>query len=135
MGLPQWIVVHIINSMKSDTISVKNAAHSYGKFYRNGNKDIEISIDDINKITVAPDGSADIGACGRQDSWSGTTGSFELYDGDSKICTISWDCPWGKPTNEFGVSEQSKDYWVQPGAWNREGGAIGTVDVEVGKKG
>ncbi|KAJ5180527.1 Aegerolysin family protein [Penicillium capsulatum] len=140
MGYAQWITIKVINSMSSATLSVRNAIpngeEGWGKFYRDGNKDAEINVSEINRTTVPPDGSKNISSCGRSDSASGTTGHIDLYDGETKICRVYWDCPWGSKSNDFGISERSSQgYWVQQGSWNRDSGAIGSVDVEVGKKG
>lgn len=106
-----------------------------GKWYKDGDKNAEIQDSDVNQKTAAPGGSVNVNSCGRSDSWSGTTGGFDIYDGETKIGHIYWDCPWGKKENDFGISETNKNYWVQNGPWNRDSGAIGTVDVEIGKKG
>lgn len=159
MGYAQWITIKVINSMSSATLSVRNAIpdgeegwyvtihlmsnaniifwqNTRGKFYRDGNKDAEINVSEINRTTVPPDGSKNISSCGRSDSASGTTGHIDLYDGETKICRVYWDCPWGSKGNDFGISERSSHgYWIQQGSWNRDSGAIGSVDVEVGKKG
>ncbi|MEI4697893.1 aegerolysin family protein, partial [Pseudomonas aeruginosa] len=34
-----------------------------------------------------------IASCGRENSSSGTQGSFDCYDGNTKMCTFSWDDP------------------------------------------
>ncbi|KAE8141504.1 Asp-hemolysin [Aspergillus pseudotamarii] len=131
----QWVTVHLINRMSSDTLSIKNAILYDGKWYKDGNQDHEISYSDVNEKTAPPDGSVNVNSCGRSNAPSGTTGGFEIYDGETKIGNVHWDCPWGNRTNEFGVDEWNENYWVQIGSWSRVGGAIGTVDVEVGKKG
>jgi hypothetical protein len=59
-----------------------------------------------------------------------------MYDGQNKIGRVYWDCPWDKNTNNFGLSKlDTTGYWVKHGSWNRDSGGIGSVDVEVGKKG
>ncbi|KAE8332434.1 Asp-hemolysin [Aspergillus sergii] len=141
MAYAQWIIIHLINSMTSSTLKVKNAipdkekGEGWGKFYKDGNKDDEISAAEVNKVTVPPGGSANIYSCGRSDAASGTEGHIELWDGESKIGKVYWDCPWGSKSNDFGISERGNSYWVQNGAWSKDSGAIGTVDVEIGKKG
>ncbi|KAJ5096144.1 Aegerolysin family protein [Penicillium alfredii] len=141
MGYAQWVVINLINSMSSSTLSISNAIpdadkkEGWGKFYRDGNKDEEIKVSEINRIKVPPGGTKAISSCGRENSMSGTTGHIDLYDGETKICRVYWDCPYGSKSNDFGTSERSHGYWVQQGSWNRDSGAIGSVDVEVGKKG
>lgn len=85
-------------------------------------------------MTVPPSGSVKVSSCGRSDASSGTTGGFDIYDGNTKIGYVHWDCPWGDKSNSFGVSDRNKDYPVQVGSWNHYGGAIGTVDIEVEKR-
>lgn len=106
-----------------------------GKFYKDGNKDAEISSSDVNQKTAPPGGSVHVNSCGRSDASSGTTGGFEIYDGETKIGRVHWDCPWGSKQNDFGVDDRDKAHWVEVGPWNSYGGAIGSVNVEVGKKG
>ncbi|OJZ79685.1 hypothetical protein ASPFODRAFT_201212 [Aspergillus luchuensis CBS 106.47] len=128
----QWVTVHLINSMPSDTLSIQNARLSYGKWY-DGDMDHEIPDSAVDGKTAAPGGSVDISSCGRKGSPSGTTGGFDVCDGNTKIGRVQWNCPWGSLDNEFGVSDTNKNYWVQIGSWGKHG-AIGTVDVEIGKK-
>ncbi|KAF4257052.1 hypothetical protein KXW98_007189 [Aspergillus fumigatus] len=130
----QWVTVHLINSMSSETLSIKNASLSWGKWYKDGDKDAEITSEDVQQKTAPPGGSVNVNSCGRSDASSGTTGGFDLYDGNTKIGRVHWDCPWGSKTNDFDVGERNKNYWVEIGTWNKYGGAIGTVDVEVGRK-
>ncbi|MCJ1947052.1 aegerolysin family protein, partial [Pseudomonas aeruginosa] len=33
-------------------------------------------------------------SCGRENASSGTQGSFDCYDGNTKMGTFSWDDPW-----------------------------------------
>ena len=119
------------SSIRKHDLKCKNSNLSWGKFYKYGNKDEEISTDDINKITVASGKSAWICSCGRSDSSSGTEGSFELYDGDTKVGKFNWDCPWGKKSNSFNWNQDgSKDsYNTSIEGGNKDSGAIGTVTI------
>ncbi|KAK6819219.1 hypothetical protein RU639_008142 [Aspergillus parasiticus] len=132
MTYANWITVHIINNTGDNIVKVQNAEVSWGKFYQTGDKDHEISAANVNETTVAIGGSADVSSCGRQDSASGTTRSIELWDNENKICKIVWDCPWANQPNDFNIVDQSEDYSVQHGDWNRDGARIGTVNVEIG---
>lgn len=44
------------------------------------NKDAGIKPDDLNMKNVAPYKNYKIGACGRENAWSGCDGAFELWD-------------------------------------------------------
>jgi hypothetical protein len=129
MAYAQWIEVKI--RATSFTISVKNANLPWGKFYRLGNKDQEISTDDINKITITSGNSATICSCGRADASAGTEGSFDLYDGDTKVGTYRWDCPWGSKTNSFGWDTVDDDkYTTEATGGNTDSGSIGNVTIK-----
>ncbi|MGH1517887.1 aegerolysin family protein [Chryseobacterium sp. JK1] len=129
MAYAQWIEVKIVS--ENMTLTVKNASLSWGKFYEQGNKDKEISTADINKITVESGKNASICSCGRSDASSGTEGSFELYNGDTKIGKFNWDCPWGKKDNSFNWNQDaSKDsYFSSREGGNTNSGAIGNVTI------
>ncbi|KAF3403872.1 Asp-hemolysin [Penicillium rolfsii] len=138
MGYAERVTVHLINSMASDALSVRHAIpdgnDGWGKFYKDGSKDDDVAAAEINRITVAPNSSVNINLCGHSHSSTGTNGSIELWDGETKIAKIYWNCPWGSQPYNFGVSECNDSYWVDQGSWARESGAIGSVDVIVGRK-
>lgn len=87
MAYAQWVTITIYPANFNATI--KNAAHSWGKFYTNGNKDDEIQPSAIDGTVIPAGGSYTISACGREDAASGTEGSFDVYDGDTKVGTYS----------------------------------------------
>jgi aegerolysin len=99
MAYRDWIEVELVAS--NYTIQIRNAEYSWGKFYRRGNKDDDISPGDIDKIIVwANSGqSAYICACGRDSSASGTEGSFEIWDGQNRVGLFKWDCPYINPNS------------------------------------
>ncbi|KAH8127534.1 Aegerolysin-domain-containing protein [Trichoderma asperelloides] len=133
----QWISIRVYNRMRKNDVSFKNAKLAWGKFY-SGSKSNEISAAEVDKIVVSPDATKSADSCGRSGALSGTQGSLDLYDGTTRICSLSWDCPWGASTNNFQVSNyvpQSSDYSVAVASWNRGPGAIGNVDITVAKLG
>lgn len=129
MAYAQWIEVKVVS--ENMTLNVKNASLNWGKFFEQGNKDKEISTDDINKISIESGKSAWICSCGRSDASSGTEGSFDLYNGSTKIGHFKWDCPWGKKSNSFNwTQEASKDlYSTDREGGNTDAGAIGNVTI------
>ncbi|WP_295230648.1 aegerolysin family protein [uncultured Chryseobacterium sp.] len=129
MAYAQWIEVKIVS--ENMTLQVKNATLQWGKFYEEGDKDKEISTDDINKITVDSGKSKSICSCGRSDASSGTQGSFELYNGDTKIGKFVWECPWGKKDNSFSWTQDASDksYYSNREGGNKNSGAIGNVTI------
>ncbi|KAG9194357.1 hypothetical protein G6011_04392 [Alternaria panax] len=135
MAYAQWVVIHIINSFRNGSINVKNAEAMWGKFHRPGNKDNEISAGDVNKMTIGAGSSEKIASCGRSDSASGTEGKFDIYDGDNRVCTVYWSCPWGSKSNNFQIQNRNKDYGITLGDWNQDSGSLGEVDVDISRKG
>lgn len=116
-------------------ISADTLRHSRGKFYQWNNKDNDISDSEVEQQMAKPSGQMGIASCGRSDSSSGTEGSYDIYDGDAKVCHIYWSCPWGSQTNTFTVSEVDDNYMVQATDQNMDSGAIGTVNIKVAKSG
>ncbi|KAF4980652.1 hypothetical protein FZEAL_3401 [Fusarium zealandicum] len=135
MAYAQWvaILIQIQRGMSSNPITIKNINQAWGKFFAENNKDKEISADDVKKASISSGNSFTVASCGRSDASSGTEGSFELWDGEAKICKIYWSCPWGSKTNTFTVSEVDQDYIVQNTGANLDSGALGNVTVKVGK--
>lgn len=132
MAYAQWIKMDI-HPEKCD-VTIKNAALKWGKFHQPEDKNKEISIDDINGTIISAGGHAVIASSGREDASSGTEGSIDLYDGNVKIGTYIWDCPWGSKNNISEWHRESKAYSVDISGANLYGGAIGTVTIEVYKK-
>ncbi|KAI1199288.1 aegerolysin type hemolysin [Nemania serpens] len=105
-----------------------------GKFYELGDKGQEISATQINKIVINADDKAYVCACGRSDSATGTSGTFELYQDNTFICQINWNCPY-IGSNSFHPQKVSSKggYIVSDGGWPTDG-PLGVVNVEIAKK-
>ncbi|KAH7919329.1 Asp-hemolysin [Leucogyrophana mollusca] len=129
-GYAQWVVLEITNSLGSP-IKIQNAHLSWGKFHENGNKDVEISPEEIDKIVIPGGSEHSVSSCGRLSSPSGTEGTIDLYDDTTKVATLYWDCPWGSPTNNFEVQDVNQGYSVTNGPWNKSGGALGNIAIKV----
>ncbi|PHH76667.1 hypothetical protein CDD80_1345 [Ophiocordyceps camponoti-rufipedis] len=101
MAYAQWIILIIANALNNRDIRVQNATVDWGKFWQGSNRDNEIKPWQVNQIVTAPGTAESVKSCGRSDSSSGTAGSLDLYDGDTRISHIWWNCPWGSKSNEF----------------------------------
>lgn len=131
MGYAQWIILNIINNLRTQNIQVKNPQLSYGKFHEVGDNDREISSSEISDMRILAGGWGQIASCGREHSPTGTEGSIDLYHAGTKICTVYWDCPWsGHNTLN---AQGPEDYLCTLGSWNQDSGAIGKVDVTVSR--
>lgn len=132
MGYSQWIILNIINSLRTQKIEVNNVNLSYGKFYAVDSKDEEISYSAISDIQILARHSRRIASCGRLNSPTGTEGSIDLYYAETKICTVYWDCPWsGHNTLDVRHPRSTTGYLCTLGNWNQGGGVVGDVDVTV----
>lgn len=135
MAYAQWIEIKVVS--ENMTLEVKNASLSWGKFYKYGDKDDEISSGDINKLKISSGTSIWICSCGRSGASSGTEGSFDLYDEDKKIGKFNWECPWGKKDNSFSwsqVEDTKASYTTSREGGNTGSGAIGNVTITCIKK-
>ena len=133
MAYAQWVTITI--EPANFAVTIKNVGHSWGKFYANGDKDDEIPPSAIEGTVVKAKGSYEISACGRQDSASGTEGFFDLYDGETKIGTYTWDCPWGRPTNSstWMPARPPNQYVTQQSGAHINGGPLGNVLLQSSK--
>lgn len=102
-----------------------------------GDKDNAMSPDDYNGRIIEGGDSLRFNTCGRAFSPTGTEGRFSLVDPEDNskvIRTFHWDCPWGSRSNKFEVNDLNNKWMVEASGANLEGGALGTVTVEVLKK-
>ncbi|EFY89875.1 hypothetical protein J3459_009877 [Metarhizium acridum] len=132
----QWVVLDLINRMRQSDLQVKNAWARWGKFHKDGDKDTEITAEDVNKIFAPPGKRCFVSACGREHSPSGTEGDIDLFEGNTKICKVYWECPWGSPNNIMRILDYdpaTSNYAVVLGPWNSSGGALGKVDITISK--
>ncbi|KKC98871.1 MULTISPECIES: aegerolysin family protein [Photobacterium] len=134
MAYAQWVSYTVIAD--NCNLQVKNAEHSWGKFYKYDNKDDELSPEEVNGqvVEIGQEGFNIVSSCGRSDSASGTQGSFDLFDGSTKVVTLVWDCPWGSKSNSWSQTGQNRNYVVSVTGGSMNSGAIGVLTVEVIKK-
>lgn len=130
----QWVNFSL--QPKNFDLSIQNSSLSWGKFYNPiSNKDSEVSTGTVNTYVAKAKTTLTFGSCGRSDASAGTEGSFDLYDGKTKIGTLSWDCPWGSKTNSYSWApvDPDSDYIVQVTGGNLDSGALGTLTIIAGK--
>jgi len=131
MGYNQWIVIVLINR-SHQPIEIKNVNLSWGKFYKDDDKDKEIPMTEIEGHIIPPKGTYQINSCGRLDLPSGTEGSFDLVDESGQIIrSFNWNCPWMGSTNQWDVTNPNEDWSVESSGANLGGGALGKITVEV----
>ncbi|KAI0025421.1 aegerolysin type hemolysin [Xylariomycetidae sp. FL0641] len=133
MAYAQWVYMLIQNKIKSGDLKVKNVVLNWGKFYKWSNKDDEVSVADTEGKTISAGSDGGIASCGRSDASSGCEGSYDLYNGETKVCHVYFSCPWGSKTNTLNVTEIPDSYIVQASGQNLDSGALGSVNIKVAK--
>jgi hypothetical protein len=140
MAYAQWVTITIYAT--NYDVTIKNVAHSWGKFYDSkqigkagGNKDNEYQPSAIEGTVIKAGTAFSINACGREDASAGTEGSLELYDGATPVGTYTWDCPWGSKTNSStwtsaGAPPPLNKYITSQSGANLYSGALGTVTIQ-----
>lgn len=120
MAYAEWIAVKVVVSKSIGTVGIRNATLQWGKFYRYTNKDDEISTEEVSSMNVQAGSPQWIASCGRENASSGTQGSFDCYDGNTKMGTFSWDDPWKSgATNTWSFTPASADLVLINGAYGK----------------
>lgn len=134
MAYAQWVTIKI--SPNNFDVTIKDMNLDWGKCYDNkqfgvagGSKDNEIDPDEYNGVVVKAGTTFAINSCGRESASSGTQGSFSLYDGDTKVGSYKWDCPWGSKTNTSVWNPASANCITQLNGGNLDSGALGDVEI------
>ena len=127
MAHAQWVSLTITS--EGTTFSIKNANLKQGKFHETGNKDHEISDEEINNITIESGQSAVINSCGHSESQDGTEGSFDIFDGEVKVGEYYWYCPWGSNTNDSRWTQSHDHYLIEVCGVNLHSAALGNISI------
>lgn len=99
MSYGMWVEVAIENH--NSEVTIQNVEVEWGKLYKFGNKDNEISPSSLNGTAIEQGRTFWFCACGREWSPSGTQGSFQLFDQKNQLIgTYTWDCPLGERFNK-----------------------------------
>ena len=134
MAYAEWIAVKVVVSKSIGTVGIRNATLQWGKFYRYTNKDDEIPTEEVSSMNVQAGSPQWIASCGRENASSGTQGSFDCYDGNTKMGTFSWDDPWKSgATNTWSFTPASADYAGITSGGNATGTDIGEVTLTLGR--
>lgn len=128
MAYAQW-AEFTINPVNC-SVTLKNVVLHWGKFYI-GSKDNQISPDTLEGKVIKSGESYTFGACAREKASSGTEGSFDLYDGETKIGNYYWDCPWGSKTRRSTWMRGSDAYMAWPIGANLNSDALGNITFRV----
>ncbi|KAH7306552.1 hypothetical protein KP509_22G018400 [Ceratopteris richardii] len=86
---------------------IRNASLPWGKWYDYPDKDREVAAP--NGQAIAPGSILYVAACGRENSPSGTEGTFEIWSSTSKVAHVYFDCPWSG-SNKLEINRFSTQY-------------------------
>ncbi|KAF8644314.1 hypothetical protein AX16_008522 [Volvariella volvacea WC 439] len=110
MGYEDWVSFHIYNKGRG-AVKIANVQKLYGKFYTDDNKDVELTGLEGDLIQAGADRR--INSCGRENSPTGTEGSFQLVETTTGrvVTNISWDCPY-TGENMLTVTNENNEWLV-----------------------
>ena len=146
MGEEQWFQP-VVRNRTSKAIILANFVIPYGKDYNIRQylrrfwfaQSLDKFLDDKYKNTVSPQGTKieskeqhEWGHCGRENSPTGTEGSFEVrLDGSNeKIAEIYWDCPY-IGSNKLEKRYVKGGYEVSFNGFSIPSGALGDGTISV----
>lgn len=156
MGYGNWTEIKITNTSAVD-IQFTNSALTWGKFYSCepsgrlfgtlymsmltdapiANKDAEIQPGDLNNTTISAGKTYTIGACGRENTWSGTDGQFDLHAPSLglTVAKITFYSPYGASYNNFHIDSPNPGQWMSTsnGGNLTNNGPLGSITVTVKK--
>ncbi|EIN09992.1 Aegerolysin [Punctularia strigosozonata HHB-11173 SS5] len=136
MGYGDWTEITIQNTSDAE-LRFRNASLNWGKFYnceRGTNKDEEIEPGSLGAKVIPAHGSYTIGACGRENTWSGTEGQFDLYaPGTGQLAaTVKFYSPHGSSYNSVNIDCPNKEWSAgQNGAYLGNDKPLGAFTVTV----
>ncbi|KAF9228771.1 hypothetical protein BS17DRAFT_877364 [Gyrodon lividus] len=125
----QWLSMSITNWLENGIIKVQNPCLNAGKFLGDY-PSREMIYGSVANIQIYPRMTNIVSACGDGPWVLGTTGSIDLFEGWTKICTLFWDCPGGGNRNLLQKQNMNGNYLVSIGNYNHTG-AIGDVSIAV----
>ncbi|KAH7306567.1 hypothetical protein KP509_22G019900 [Ceratopteris richardii] len=102
----QWIAFELSYTGEG-SLCVQNASLEWGKWYDYPDEDREIAAP--NGQAIAPGSILYVAASGRENSPSGTEGTFEIWSSTLKIAHFHFDCPWSG-SNKLEINRFSTQY-------------------------
>ncbi|KAK6859108.1 aegerolysin type hemolysin [Apiospora arundinis] len=133
MAYGQWVYMVISNQTKSGSLKIKKLNLSCGKLYEWDNKDTGKEVKDVENQIIKPLGKMGIASCGRSDAAMGTEGSYEIWDGEDRVCKVNWSCPWSGSNKLTILEVDDSRYAAQSEGANLGSGALGHVTIKVSR--
>lgn len=105
---------------------------SSGRFLENVGSTTEIDDEGVNGLVAKPRHLTHIVACGTHGSTAGTSGGYDIYDQDTKVCHVSWSCPLNRGiSNSLDIVDLDGNYDVECKGGSLDAGPIGHVSIRV----
>ncbi|KIJ17087.1 hypothetical protein PAXINDRAFT_9943 [Paxillus involutus ATCC 200175] len=124
----QWVCMTITNWLEN-VIKLQNPHLTSGKFLNDYSSRDGI-YGSVTNVPIYPSRSCDVSSSGSGTRVLGTSGSIDLYEGRTRICTLYWNCPGGNQQNYLQAQNLNNNYVVTVGRF-RDHGAIGDVSIAV----
>ncbi len=119
---------------KGFDLIIRNVQLIWGKFYANNNKDNEIPAGAIGGKIVKSGDTYIVYTCGRENTWSGPEGSFDIYDNNKnlQLGNYYWYCPHWSSENTSQWKQNpdqtvTNNYNIIQSGGNLNSGALGKI--------
>ena len=107
-----------------------------GEFLESVGSPNPISDEDVNHLVARPRHLTHIVACSHHGDPAGTSGGYDVFDGDRKVCHVLWTCPLNRGVrNTLDVLDLDTDYEVEVKGANLDPGPIGHVSIKIQETG
>jgi Aegerolysin len=133
MGYGDYMDLRVVNSTKKN-VKISNATINWGKYYKQGDKNSEMSPSEYIGTTIPPGKSAYICACGEKDTKSGTNGTITFdEDGTGRICWVSFSAP-EHGENKFDLHDLDDSKWQVKMPWVGQVNTLQEIGFEIQDK-
>jgi hypothetical protein len=128
-----WVDMQVRNHLtNNDDLTIANAHHNSGEFLESVNSQNPLEDEDVNNIVARPRHLAHIVACSHENDKAGTSGGYDIYDEDRKVCHVSWTCPLGRGVpNTLDIVDKDASYKIECKGASLDPGPLGHVSIRV----
>lgn len=107
-----------------------------GEFVESVNSQNEIDDEYVNNLVAKPRHLAHIVARSHHGDKAGTSGGYDIYDRERRVCHVNWSCPLNRGvSNTLDVLDCDENYRVECKGASLEPGPLGHVSISVANRG
>ncbi|MCJ1396749.1 hypothetical protein MMC18_009641 [Xylographa bjoerkii] len=128
MAIRCWVRLTLRNKSNKN-LTIKNVTVNCGKFYQWNDDTKELGKETVEGQTIRAKKDFSFAACGRENGTMGCAADFDLYDGETKVVSLYYSCPYSG-SNEL-VKKFGEDDWMVDVPKIMTAGSLGEVLVKV----